>query len=102
MSRFISATHDESAPDTLGISGVNQTTSGVDAYYVDFLVARAGEISRTGARGLFFLSAFEPYIDTGRDEADHSERNAQNPQIAALQMQQIAEKPDDDEVNQKG
>jgi hypothetical protein len=38
---FISATHDESAPDTLGISGVDQTTSGTDAYYVDFLVARA-------------------------------------------------------------
>jgi hypothetical protein len=38
---FISATHDESAPDTLGISGVDQLTSGVDAYYVDFLVARS-------------------------------------------------------------
>jgi hypothetical protein len=38
---FISATHDESAPDTLGISGVEQTTSGVDAYYVDYLVAQS-------------------------------------------------------------
>jgi hypothetical protein len=38
---FISATHDESAPDTLGISGVTQTTSGVDAYYVDYLVAQS-------------------------------------------------------------
>jgi hypothetical protein len=38
---FISATHDESAPDTLGISGLDQTTSGVDGYYVDFLVARS-------------------------------------------------------------
>ena len=38
---FISATHDESAPDTLGISGVDPTVSGVDAYYVDFLVARS-------------------------------------------------------------
>ncbi len=38
---FISATHDESAPDTLGISGIDQLTSGVDAYYVDFLVARS-------------------------------------------------------------
>jgi hypothetical protein len=38
---FISATHDESAPDTLGISGVSLTTSGVDAYYVDFLVAQS-------------------------------------------------------------
>ncbi len=38
---FISATHDESAPDTLGISGVDPTISGVDAYYVDFLVVQA-------------------------------------------------------------
>ena len=38
---FISATHDESAPDTLGISGVSETTSGVDAYYVDYLVAQS-------------------------------------------------------------
>jgi hypothetical protein len=40
---FISATHDESAPDTLGISGVSQTTSGVDAYYVDFLVTQSAK-----------------------------------------------------------
>jgi hypothetical protein len=40
---FISATHDESAPDTLGISGVSQTTSGVDAYYVDFLVMQSAK-----------------------------------------------------------
>ena len=45
---FISATHDESAPDTLGISGVDQTTSGVDAYYVDFLVRAVGEGDRAG------------------------------------------------------
>ncbi len=38
---FISATHDESAPDTLGISGIDQLTSGVDSYYVDFLVERS-------------------------------------------------------------
>ena len=45
---FISATHDESAPDTLGISGVDQTTSGVDAYYVDFLVARSAKAIERG------------------------------------------------------
>jgi hypothetical protein len=44
---FISATHDESAPDTLGISGVNQATSGVDAYYVDFLVKRSAQAIET-------------------------------------------------------
>jgi hypothetical protein len=40
---FISATHDESSPDTLGISGVSQTTSGVDEYYVAFLVKRSAK-----------------------------------------------------------
>jgi hypothetical protein len=40
---FISATHDESSPDTLGISGVNQTVSGVDEYYVDFMVTQSAK-----------------------------------------------------------
>ena len=35
---FISATHDESAPDSLGLGGVSQTTSGVDNYWVSYLV----------------------------------------------------------------
>ncbi len=38
---FISATHDESAPDTLGLSGVDQTTSGANDYFADHLVARS-------------------------------------------------------------
>ena len=35
---FISATHDESAPDSLGLGGVSQTTSGVNNYWVSYLV----------------------------------------------------------------
>ncbi|MHB8453002.1 MAG: hypothetical protein ACYDAQ_21495, partial [Mycobacteriales bacterium] len=35
---FISATHDESAPDTLGLGGVNSVTSGTNSYFVDYLV----------------------------------------------------------------
>ncbi len=35
---FISATHDESAPDSLGLGGVSQTTSGVNNYWVRYLV----------------------------------------------------------------
>ncbi len=35
---FISATHDESAPDSLGLGGVSQTTSGVDNYWVAYMV----------------------------------------------------------------
>ena len=35
---FISATHDESAPDSMGLGGVSQTTSGVNNYWVSYLV----------------------------------------------------------------
>jgi hypothetical protein len=40
---FISATHDESAPDTLGLGGVTPVTSGVDAYFADHLVAQGAK-----------------------------------------------------------
>src|SRR5205807_1821230 len=49
---FISATHDESAPDTLGISGVNLTVSGVDQYYVDFLVTQSAKAIEKAYRTL--------------------------------------------------
>jgi len=38
---FISATHDESAPDSLGLGGVTQATSGVNDYWVSFMVKRS-------------------------------------------------------------
>ena len=45
------STHDESAPDTIGITGPNQFTSGVDAFYVEFLVAGAARsIERAATR----------------------------------------------------
>jgi hypothetical protein len=50
---FISATHDESAPDSLGLGGVSQLTSGVNAYWVDYMVrqsARAIERADKAAR----------------------------------------------------
>ncbi len=62
---FISATHDESAPDTLGISGVSQTTSGVNAYYVGYLVDQSAKAierayrSRQAAR-IKYAEAIEP------------------------------------------
>ena len=37
---YISSNHDESAPDTIGISGVNQLTSSVNAYFADYMVGR--------------------------------------------------------------
>ncbi len=62
---FISATHDESAPDTLGISGIDQLTSGVDAYYVDFLVAQSAKAieqayDRLRPARLKYAEAIEP------------------------------------------
>jgi hypothetical protein len=35
---YISATHDESAPDSLGLGGVSETTSGVNSYWVNYMV----------------------------------------------------------------
>ena len=48
---LFSSTHDESAPDTIGITGPNILTSGVDPFYVQFLVARtAGSIEQAARR----------------------------------------------------
>jgi hypothetical protein len=38
---FISATHDESAPDSLGLGGVNELTSGVNDYWVNYMVRQS-------------------------------------------------------------
>jgi hypothetical protein len=38
---FISATHDEAAPDSLGLGGVTATTSGVNNYWVSYMVAKS-------------------------------------------------------------
>jgi hypothetical protein len=38
---YISATHDESAPDSLGLGGVNQLTSGVNDFWVDYMVRQS-------------------------------------------------------------
>ncbi len=47
---FISSTHDESAPDTIGIGGPNQFTSGVDPFYVEFMVAQTARSIEDAAR----------------------------------------------------
>lgn len=49
---FISATHDESAPDTLGLSGVDQTSSGANDYFASYLVARSAQAIERAARAL--------------------------------------------------
>ena len=45
---FISANHDESAPDSLGLGGVSQTTSGVNAYWTKYMVAQSAQGDRAG------------------------------------------------------
>src|SRR5437016_13760419 len=49
---FISSTHDESAPDTLGINGESATTSSVNAYFVDYLVARSAQAIEQAYRAM--------------------------------------------------
>jgi hypothetical protein len=47
---FFSSTHDESAPDTIGITGPSELQSGVDPFYVEFLIAQsAASIERAAA-----------------------------------------------------
>ncbi len=49
---FVSATHDESAPDTLGINGQSATTSSVNAYFADYLVARSAQAIEQAYRAM--------------------------------------------------
>ena len=47
---FFSSTHDESAPDTIGITGPSETASGTDPFYVEYLIAQsAASIERAAA-----------------------------------------------------
>ena len=39
----ISATHDESAPDTLGLGGASPLTSGINQYFVEFLIRQSAK-----------------------------------------------------------
>jgi hypothetical protein len=61
----ISATHDESAPDTLGLGGVTPATSGVNQYFVGYLVeqsAKAIEAAYAARRAatIRYAEAIEP------------------------------------------
>ena len=49
---FISATHDESAPDSMGLGGVSQTTSGVNNYWVAYLVDQSARAIERAYRAL--------------------------------------------------
>ncbi len=48
---FISATHDESAPDSMGLGGVSQATSGVNNYWVTYLVDQSARAIERAYRG---------------------------------------------------
>ena len=47
---YISSTHDESAPDTIGIAGVSEAVSSVNDYFADYMVKRAAEAIEVAAR----------------------------------------------------
>ena len=62
---FISATHDESAPDSLGLGGPSQASSGVNDYWVDYMIevsarAIADAFSARLPAHLRFAEAVEP------------------------------------------
>lgn len=40
---YISSNHDESAPDTIGISGLNPASSSVNAYFAEYMVQRSAK-----------------------------------------------------------
>ena len=47
---FISSNHDESAPDTIGISGVNALTSSVNAYFANYMVRKSAKAIERAAK----------------------------------------------------
>ncbi len=49
---FISATHDESAPDSLGLGGVNALVSGVNDYWVKYLIQRSAQAIERAYRAM--------------------------------------------------
>ncbi len=61
----ISATHDESAPDSLGLSGASPLTSGVNDYFVAYLVAQSAKAIEDAYRArrpasIRYAQAIEP------------------------------------------
>ncbi len=49
---FISATHDESAPDSVGLGGVNALTSGVNDYWVNYMVGQSARAIERAYRAM--------------------------------------------------
>jgi hypothetical protein len=49
---FISATHDESAPDSLGLGGVTATTSGVNQFWLKYFIARSANAIERAYRAM--------------------------------------------------
>ena len=49
---FMSSTHDESAPDTIGIGGPSSVVSGVDPFYVEFMIAQAAQSIEQAAQNM--------------------------------------------------
>jgi len=62
---FISSTHDESAPDSLGLGGVNATTSGTNDYWLHYMVVRSAQAiehayDSMGSATIRYTEALEP------------------------------------------
>src|SRR6476659_5934426 len=62
---YISSNHDESAPDTIGISGVNAATSSVNAYFSKYMVQQSakaieGAVANQQSATIRYAEAKEP------------------------------------------
>jgi len=62
---FVSSTHDESAPDTIGLYGLTPLTSSVNAYFGDYLVAQSAKAieqayDNTKPASIRYAEAIEP------------------------------------------
>jgi hypothetical protein len=62
---YISSNHDESAPDTIGISGVNPVTSSVNAYFARYMVRKSAKaiekaVAKQRRASIRYAEAIEP------------------------------------------
>jgi hypothetical protein len=62
---YLSATHDEEAPDSLGLGGENELISGTDNFFVDYMIHQSAEAIVAAVDGMVparirFAQAIEP------------------------------------------
>src|SRR4029077_9721074 len=110
LETFVSANHNESSPDTVGIyggpaeAGVSVLNSGIDEYYMDFVVEQVAQAAKQAVDGLrpATLWVREFTIPAGLDvrlsnnfptTADGGFPAAIDPKIRVLQARDALDRP---------